>query len=142
MINSRWVEFYYHSSSGTEGIPGKNKPRLQDNFCPQWLLNLGLKIPAAQDCFKSEGLLAEASGSGMKFVVFRPAWLTDGAAGRYYGYCFDTTVWDNERLPLHNAKMTISRDDVAEEILRVSILPDSERAIWFGRGVYLVDMNT
>ena len=54
MINSRWVEFYYHSSSGTEGIPGKNKPRLPDNFRPQWLLNLGLKIPAAQDCFKSE----------------------------------------------------------------------------------------
>ena len=23
MINSRWVEFYYHSSSGTVGIPGK-----------------------------------------------------------------------------------------------------------------------
>ena len=34
MINSRWVEFYYHSSSGTEGIPGKNKPRLPDNFRP------------------------------------------------------------------------------------------------------------
>ena len=47
MINSRWVEFYYHSSSGTDGIPGKNKPRLPDNFRPHWLLNLGLKIPAA-----------------------------------------------------------------------------------------------
>ena len=23
MIKSRWVEFYYHGSSGTEGIPGK-----------------------------------------------------------------------------------------------------------------------
>ena len=110
MINSRWVEFYYHSSSGTERIPGKNKPRLPDNFRPQWLLNLGLKIPAAQDCFKSEGLLAEPFGSGMKFVVFRPAWLTDAAAGRTYGYCFDTTVWDNERLPLLNANMTISRE--------------------------------
>ena len=105
-------------------------------------MNLGLKIPAAQDCFKSEGLLAEASGSGMKFIVFRPAWLTNGAAGRSYGYCFDTTGWDNERLPPHNVKMTISREDVAEEILRVSTLSDSERAMWFGHGVYLVDMNT
>ena len=77
MINSRWVEFYYHGSSGTEGIPGKNKPRLPENFRSHWLLNLGLKIPAAQDCFKSEGLLAEASGSGMKSVVYRPAWLTN-----------------------------------------------------------------
>ena len=95
MINSRWVEFYYHGSSGTKGIPGKNKPRLPDNFVPQWLLNLGLEIPAAQDCFKSEGLLAEASGSGMNFIVFRPARLTNGAAGRSCGYCIDTTGWDN-----------------------------------------------
>ena len=105
-------------------------------------MNLGFKIPAAQDCFKSEGLLAEASGSGMKFVVYRPAWLTSGATRRSYGYCFDNTGWDNERLPLRNAKMTISREDVAEEILRVSTLPYLERTIRFGHGVYLVDMNT
>ncbi len=37
--------------------------------------------------------------------------------------------------------MTISREDVAEEILRVSTLPDSEREMWFGHGVYLVDMK-
>ena len=78
----------------------------------------------------------------MKFVVFRPALLTSGAAGRSYGYCFDTTGWDNERLLLRNAKMTISREDVAEEIFRVSTLPDLERTMWFGHSVYLVDMNT
>ena len=78
----------------------------------------------------------------MKFIVFRPAWLTYGAAGRSYGYCFDTTGWDNERLPLRNAKMTISREGVAEEIPRVSTLSDTERAMPFGHGVYLVDMNT
>ena len=99
------------------------------------------KIPATHDCFKSEVLLAEVSGSGMQFIVFQSAWLTNGAARRFYGYCFDTTGWDNERLPLRNAKMTISREDVAEEILRVSTLPDSERAMWFGHGAYLVDMN-
>ena len=99
-----------------------------------------LKIPAAQYYSKSEGLQAEASGSGMKFVVFQPAWLTNVTARRSYGYCFDTTGLDNERLPLRNAKMTISREDVAEEILRLSTLPDSERAMWFGQGVYLVDM--
>ena len=78
----------------------------------------------------------------MKFVVYRPAWLINGATRRSYGYCFDTTDWDNERLPLRNAKMTISREDVAEEILRVSTLSDLERTMWFGQGVYLVDMNT
>ena len=78
----------------------------------------------------------------MKFVVFRPAWLTNGAAMRSYGYCFDNTGWDNESLPPRNAKMTISREDVAEEILRVFTLPDLERTMWSGHGVYLVDMNT
>jgi nucleoside-diphosphate-sugar epimerase len=141
MRSSRWVEFYYHGSSGSEGPPGENIPQLPANFQPQWLLNLGLKLPAAQDCFKSEGLLAEAAGSGMKFVIFRPAWLTNDPAKRSYGYCFNTTGLDNETLPLRKAKTTISREDVAEEILRVSTLPKQERAEWFGHGVYLVDMK-
>jgi hypothetical protein len=102
---------------------------------------LGLKIPAAQDCFDSESLLAKAGATGLKFVVFRPAWLTTGPAKRSYGYCFDTTGMNNERLPLRDAKTTISREDVAEEILRVATLPDEERARWFGHGVYLVDMK-
>jgi hypothetical protein len=77
----------------------------------------------------------------MKFVIFRPAWLTNDPAKRSYGYCFNTTGLDNETLPLRKAKTTISREDVAEEILRVSTLPKQERAEWFGHGVYLVDMK-
>ena len=46
---------------------------------------------------------------------------------------------DDGVFPLRNAKTTISREDVAEEILRVATLPDHERAGWFGHGVYLVD---
>ena len=141
MGESRWVEFFYHGSSGSEGIPGQNKSQLPANFRPRWLLNLGLKIPAAQDCFESETLLARAGATGMKFVVFRPAWLTTAPAKRSYGYCFDTTGMDNEALPLRDAKTTISREDVAEEILRVATLPQQERALWFGHGVYLVDMK-
>jgi nucleoside-diphosphate-sugar epimerase len=141
MRASRWVEFFYHGSSGSEGIPGQSKPQLPANFRPQWLLNWGLKIPAAQDCFASEMLLAEAKSSGLKFVVFRPAWLTNAPAKRSYGYCFDTTAMDDGALPLRDAKTTISREDVAEEILRVATLPEPERARWFGHGVYLVDMK-
>jgi hypothetical protein len=141
MRRSRWVEFYYHGSSGIEGAPGQSKPQLPANFWPRWLLNLGLKIPAAQDCFDSEALLAQAVPSGLKFVVFRPAWLTTALAKRSYGYCFDTTAMDNEMLPLRDAKTTISREDVAEEILRVATLPEQERDLWFGHGVYLVDLK-
>ena len=141
MRQSRWVEFYYHGSSGVEGLPGQSKPQLPENFRPRWLMNLGLKIPAAQDCFDSESLLADAATSGMKFAVFRPAWLTTAPAKRSYGYCFDTTSMDNEMLPLTHAKTSISREDVAEEILRVAILPDAERTRWFGHGIYLVDQT-
>jgi nucleoside-diphosphate-sugar epimerase len=141
MRESRWVEFFYHGSSGSEGRPGQSKPQLPDNFRPRWLLGLGLKIPAAQDCFRSESLLAEAGLTGLKFTVFRPAWLTNGPAKRSYGYCFDTTSMSHDSLPLRDAGTTISREDVAEEILRVATLPAQERHLWFGHGVYLVDMK-
>jgi nucleoside-diphosphate-sugar epimerase len=141
MRRSRWVEFFYHGSSGSEGIPGENIARLPDNFKPSWLMNLGLKLPAARDCFESERLLAAAIADGMRFVVFRPAWLTTGDAKRSYGYCFDTTGMDHEQLPLRHAKITISREDVAEEILRVATLHDDQRAAWHGHGVYLVDLK-
>ena len=141
MGESRWVEFYYHGSSGSEGLPGQSEPKLPDNFRPRWLMNLGLKIPSAKDCFASESILANAGTSGLNFVVFRPAWLGNGPAKRSYGYCLDTTGMDNTMLPLRDTKMTIGREDVAEEILRVATLPDQERAQWFGHGVYLVDMK-
>ena len=141
MRASRWVEFFYHGSSGLEGPPGESHPQVPANFSPKWLLDLGLKVPAAQDCFESESLLAAAAVDGMKFTVFRPAWLTTAPASRNYGYCFDTTSMDDGAFPLRDAKTTIGREDVAEEILRVATLPDHERAQWFGRGVYLVDRN-
>ena len=37
--------------------------------------------------------------------------------------------------------MEISREDVAEEFLRLATLPASERAGWHGHGVYLADMK-
>ena len=140
MRESRWVEFFIMARRVAKVSPD-NKPQLPANFRPQWLLNWGLRIPAARDCFASEMLLAEAKSSGLKFVVFRPAWLTNAPAKRSYGYCFDTTAMDDGALPLRDAKTTISREDVAEEILRVATLPEPERARWFGHGVYLVDMK-
>ncbi len=139
---SRWVEFFYHGSSGSEGIPGENTARLPENFRPRWILNLGLKLPAAQNCFESEKILAKAGAEGLQFVIFRPAWLTTAPAQRSYGYCFDTTGMNKEELPLRAASKTISREDVAEEILRVANLPHEERAHWHGHGIYLVDMKT
>lgn len=141
MQSSRLVEFYYHGSSGTEGVPGKSFAKIPDNFKPKWLLNIFNNMPIVQDYRESERLLAEAADYGMRFIIFRPAFLTSGPAKRRYRYCFDTTECDNPMLPLRHSTMAISREDVAEEILRVALLPDSDRQKWFGHGVYLANMK-
>ena len=141
MQNSRFVEFYYHGSSGTEGVPGNSFAKLPDNYRFKWLLNIFNNMPMVKDYRESEGLLAEAGDHGMQFVIFRPAFLTEGPAKRLYGYCFDNTELDNQILPLKHSTMVISREDVAEEILRVALMPDTERKKWFGHGVYLANMK-
>lgn len=141
MRQSRWVEFFYHGSSGSEGPPGENNAKLPENFTAKWLLNPFLHMPAVKNYRKSEELLAQSSTEGMRFVIFRPAFLTNGPAKRQYGYCFDTTGLDKEELPLRHTTMTISREDVSEEILRVATLPEHERESWHGHGVYLVDLK-
>jgi hypothetical protein len=138
---SRWVETFYHGSSGSEGIPGENWGEMPANFKPQWIFALALKIPAFKDYIQSEGILANAAKEGLKFVIFRPASLTNGPARRKYGKSFDRTGMDNKDLPLRRAKITISREDVSEEILRVASLPENERENWHGHGVYLVDLK-
>ncbi len=95
-------------------------------------------IPAFKEYLKSEVILAQARAEGLKFVIFRPAGLKNGSAKRQYGHSFDTTGLDKEDLPLRHAKKSISREDVAEEILRVATLPESERLKWHGHEVYLV----
>ncbi|MDP6968216.1 MAG: NAD(P)H-binding protein, partial [Gammaproteobacteria bacterium] len=141
MQKSRLVEFYYHGSSGTEGVPGNSFAKLPDNYRLKWLLNMFNNMPMVKDYRESERLLAEAGDHGMQFVIFRPAFLTNGPAKRLYRYCFDTTGFDNQMLPLKHSTMDISREDVAEEILRVASLPDTERRDWFGHGVYLANMK-
>ncbi|MDP6190493.1 MAG: NAD(P)H-binding protein [Gammaproteobacteria bacterium] len=141
MQNSRLVEFYYHGSSGTEGVPGHSFAKLPDNYRLKWLLNMINYMPIVKDYRESEGLLAEAADNGMQFVIFRPAFLTKGPAKRRYHYCFDTTGFDNQMLPLKHSTMDISREDVAEAILRVALMPATERQHWFGHGVYLANMK-
>jgi hypothetical protein len=141
MQNSRLIELYYHGSSGTEGVPGQSYAKLPDNFPVKWLMNMFNHMPIVKNYRESEGVLAKAGEQGLPFVIFRPAYLTNKPAKRRYRYCFDTTGFDNEMLPIKSATTQISREDVVEEILRVASLSISERSDWFGHGVYLVDMK-
>ena len=141
MRQSRWVETFYHGSSGSEGTPGQHRPELPANFRPRCLLNLFFKLPVLVDYMASEGLLADAKGNGCQFIIFRPAFLTSKPAKRAFGRSRDTTGMDKPELPLRLTTMEISREDVAEEILRLATLPPGERADWHGHGVYLADMK-
>lgn len=139
---SRWVETFVHGSSGSEGIPGQHKfIKLPANFKLKWLLEKLGKTPAAQNYFESEHILADAKEDGLNFILFRPAFLTSGIAKRNFGFCFDSTGLNNIELPLAKTKMTISREDVAEEILRVATSPEIERKKYYGHGIYIVDMK-
>jgi nucleoside-diphosphate-sugar epimerase len=139
---SRWVETFVHGSSGSEGIPGQHKYlKLPANYKLKWLLEKIGKTPAAQNYFESEYILADAKEHGLRFILFRPAFLTSGIAKRNFMFCFDSTELNNKELPLEKTKMSISREDVAEEILRVASLAEIERKKYHGHGIYMVDMK-
>ena len=140
MRQSRWVEFFYHGSVGSEGIPGESITAWPENF-PALSFLTQIIFPVFKDVTKSENILSEYQSEGLEFVIFRPARLKDGPAKRRYGFTFDTTGIDKEDLPLRLAETSINREDVAEEILRVATMPRSERKKWHGHGVYLVDMK-
>jgi len=138
MEKSRWVETFIHGSSGSEGTPGKHKYiKLPSNFRLKWLIQILGNTPAAQNYFESEYILANAKKKGLHFILFRPAFLTSATAKRNYEYSIDKS----EELANKKTKMTISREDVAEEILRVTLLSEDKRNKYYGHGVYLVDLK-
>jgi hypothetical protein len=140
MKQSRWVETFYHSSVGTEGIPGGSLTAWPANY--NVIANLlPIIFPVYKNVTKSENILAQAATEGLEFVIFRPAALKDTPAKKHYGYSFNITGLTKADLPLKHAKISISREDVADEILRVATLPEQERKEWHNHGVYLVDMK-
>ena len=141
MRQSRWVETFYHGSCGSEGVPGKHRRELPANFFPRWLFGLAFRMPAVDNYLSSETVIAEAGPQGCKFIILRPANLTTKPAKRAYGRSWDTTGMDKPELPLRKATTEISREDVAEEMLRLASLPAEERAERHGHAVYLVDMK-
>lgn len=140
MNQSRLVEVFYHSSVGSEGVPGASETRWPANY-PIYSPLIHRIFPVFRDVTRSENVLASIKKDGGQYIIFRPAGLTDDTAKRHYGYSFDTTGLYKEDFPLSTAKTTICREDVAEEILRVATLDQSERTHWHGHGVYLADLK-
>jgi nucleoside-diphosphate-sugar epimerase len=139
MRKSRYVEFYYHSSVGSEGLPGESKTKLPAHY--PWFTNILFPIlyPVFKDVTESENLLAKSKKDGLRFVIFRPDALTNKKAKRNFMYTFDHAIFNKADFNLKQADKFISREDVAEEILRISTLPQNEREIYFGHAVYMVD---
>ena len=125
---SRWVETFVYGSSVSEGILGQHRQlKLPANYKLKWLLKKPGKTPATKNYFESEHIFANAKEDSLKFILFRPAFLTSGIAKRNIGLCFDSTELNNKELPLEKTKISLSREDVAEEILLVATLPEIER---------------
>ncbi len=141
MKKSRSVEVLYHSSVGTEGAPydavvGWPKPY------PFLAGLVPFFLPVFKNVTLSERLLARSDLNDLKFIVFRPATLTDAKAERHFGYSIDNSSDNQPTLPLKEAKTSIAREDVAEEILRVGTMPEAERAAFYGHALYLADLKS
>ncbi|EQC48634.1 NADH(P)-binding protein, PF13460 family [Bacteriovorax sp. BSW11_IV] len=136
---ARLVDLYFHSSVGVLGQPVNARLAIPQNF-PFYLHQVLKFIPVFRNLVKSERILGGNDLKDFEYIVFRPASLTDGCAKRKFGYCFNETSYHDQMLPLKKAKLRISREDVAEEILRVTELDRQSRKKWVGQGVYLVDL--
>jgi nucleoside-diphosphate-sugar epimerase len=136
---SRSIEFYYHSSVGTEGIPGECKTKLPAHYSKFENFMFSKIYPVFKNVTESENILGKSKKDGIKFVVFRPDALTDSAAKRKFIFTFDNVKFNKPDFDLNKASKFISREDVAEEILRVVDLPLESRQKYFGHAVYLVD---
>ena len=137
---NRSVEIYYHSSVGVMGIPAKARLELPANYTLIQKIGIHL-VPVFRNVVESEKFLGESFNKDLKYIVFRPATLTNRKASRNIGYSFNETSYKNEMLPLSKAKTTISREDVAEEILRVAELSQEAREKYFSNAIYLAEMK-
>lgn len=137
MHQSRQVEFHYHSSVGNEGVPGQSKTKLPAHY--SFFLNMTFSIlfPVFKNLTKSENLLAK--NGKMNFIIYRPDALIDTEAKRNFLSTFDYVQFGKNDFDLRQASKCISREDVAEEILRIATLPLEKRNVYFGHGLYLVD---
>ncbi|MEM9725120.1 MAG: hypothetical protein AAF909_06640 [Pseudomonadota bacterium] len=145
MRQSRWVETFYHGSVGSTGLPGSSTVGWPQNYNLLFkfycFVLVPMLYPVYRDVTDSENILAHAGSEGLKFIIFRPAMLTDGPAQRRVGFSFNNTSMDEGDLPLRHADVSIAREDVAEQILHVATLSPSERSMWHGAGVYMVTMK-
>jgi len=141
MEQSRTVEVLYHSSVGTEGVP-----RDANVGWPSAYPFLARLVPSFLPVFKnvtaSERMLGRSGIEGLEFIVFRPSTLTDDAAVRRTGYALDHSSSNPPTLPTASATTSISREDVAEEILRVASLPRDTRSTYHGHAVYLTSLSS
>ena len=144
MRESRWVETFYHRSVGAAGVPGTSRMGWPQNYNLLFkfysFVLVPIFFPVYQDVVNSENVLGAAAKEGLKFVIFRPGALNDKAAERHVGCSFDETSLDEGPVELRHADVSISREDVAEQILRVASAAEHEREKWHGHGVYMVNM--
>ncbi|MEO1188555.1 MAG: hypothetical protein AAFW60_05735 [Pseudomonadota bacterium] len=135
---SRPVEVLYHSSVGTGGAPANAKVYWPANY-PNSAAITPIMFPIFRNVTASERLFARSDTLHNEYIVFRPGGLRDDAAKGDYTSLENLSKASPYIESLKKMSTTINREDVADEILRVSMLSPAERASMYQKSYYLAD---
>ena len=136
MQKSRGVEVLYHSSVGVGGAPNAAYNYWPANF-PALSSLVHIILPVFQNLKDSERLFESAEFQHRDYIVFRPSTLKDTPA---IGGTISLSNLSREtphKAELSAAETIISREDVADEMLRIALLPKDVRCTLYGKSLYL-----
>lgn len=138
MSESRAVEVLYHSSVGAGGEPANAYVYWPDNY-PMMSWAIAWVAPVFRNVARSERLFEKHEKPHMDYIVFRPGSLKDHSAKSNYEALVDLSKKRPFKAELSDMKISIGREDVANEMLRVAMLPAEDRKALYRRSLYLAD---
>ncbi|MEL6728677.1 MAG: hypothetical protein AAFP81_13475 [Pseudomonadota bacterium] len=138
MAESRAVEVLYHSSVGAGGTPANAYIYWPDNY-PRMSWAIAWVAPVFRNVARSERLFEKHDKPHTEYITFRPGSLKDHGAESNYEVLVDLSKKRPFKAELSEMKISIGREDVANEMLRVATLALDDRKALYGRSLYLAD---
>lgn len=138
MTASRAVEVLYHSSVGAGGEPANAYVYWPDNY-PSMSWAIAWVAPVFRNVARSERLFEKQEKPHADYIVFRPGSLKDHSAEGNYEVLVDLSKKRPFKTELSHMKISIGREDVANEMLRVATLPAEERKALYRSSLYIAD---
>ncbi|MEO1360188.1 MAG: hypothetical protein AAFU81_07600, partial [Pseudomonadota bacterium] len=95
--------------------------------------------PVFRNVARSERLFEKHDKPHTEYITFRPGSLKDHGAESNYEVLVDLSKKRPFKAELSEMKISIGREDVANEMLRVATLALDDRKALYGRSLYLAD---